>query len=171
MADNILPLQKLIVLYCLDHADFSISSAQIATLMLEKEYMPYLTLKQVLGELIDSGMIQEQIFHNRTLLSITAEGHKTLHFFEYQIHGDIRDEIQQYLIDHEFALRNELSVLSDYSRLPSGEYSVHLTAQEQEEMLLGITMTIPTKASAEAICDHWQERSQEIYQYLTEKLF
>jgi hypothetical protein len=171
MSDTLLPLQKLLVLYFLDHADFAISSAQLANFMLEKEYIPFMTLHQVISELEGSNMIASKVFHNRTLLSITAEGHKALHYFEYRIHSDMREDIRRYLVEQEYALRNDLSILADYSRLPSGAYSVSLTAREQDEILLGITMTVPSQNGAEAICDHWQERSQEIYQYLTERLF
>jgi hypothetical protein len=171
MSDTILPLQKLLVLYFLDRADFAISSAQLANFMLEKEYIPFLTLQQVISDLADANMIELNVFHNRTLLSITAEGHKTLHYFEYRIHADIREDIQQYLVKQEYALRNDLSILSDYSRLSSGAYRVNLTAKDQDELLLGITMTVPTQTGAKAICDHWQERNQEIYHFLTEKLF
>jgi hypothetical protein len=139
--------------------------------MLEKEYIPFMTLQHVLSELVDSNMIESNVFHNRTLLSITAEGHNALHYFEYRIHGDIREDIQNYLVEQEYALRNDLSVLANYSRNSSGAYTVNLTAKEQDEILLGITMTVPSKIDAETICDHWQERSQEIYQYLTERLF
>jgi hypothetical protein len=171
MSDTILPLQKLLVLYFLDQANFAISSAQLTDFMLEKEYIPYMPLRHVISDLEDSNMIESKVYHNKTLLSITAEGHKALHYFEYRIHGDIREDIRHYLVEQEYALRNDISILSEYSRLSSGSFRVNLTAKEQDELLLAITMTIPTKTEAETICEHWQERSQEIYQYLTEKLF
>ena len=68
-------------------------------------------------------------------------------------------------------MRNDVSVLSDYYKSTSGEYEAHLIAKEKGITLLDIKLSVPLPEMAAAICDNWTKKNQEIYQYLTEKLF
>ncbi len=37
--------------------------------------------------------------------------------------------------------------------------------------LVDITLSVPTEEMAASICDNWQAKNQQIYQYLTRELF
>lgn len=171
MAQDPLTLYKLIVLYMLDRVNFPMTNAQISDFILEKEYTTFLTLQQVISELIETGMISAQTIRNRTHLSITAEGKETLHFFENRIGEPIRKDIADYFREKEFDLRNEVSVLADYYKSTSGEFEARLVAKERGISLVDLTLSVPTKEMAETICDKWQKNNQVIYQYLTKMLF
>lgn len=171
MLQDPLTLYKLIVLYMLNRVSFPMTTAQISDFVLEREYTNYLTLQQVIGELMDTEMISAESIRNRTLLSITAEGRETLSFFKNRIGDSIRQEIDAYFMENEFALRNEVSVLGDYYKSTSGEFEAHLTAKERGVRLVDITLSVPTEELAAAICDNWQEKNLEIYQYLIGQLF
>lgn len=171
MIQDPLTLYKLIVLYMLDRVKFPITTAQISNYILEKEYTNFLTLQQVISELTDAGMINARTVNNRTHLHITEEGRETLHFFENRINDTIKEEINQYFHDNEFALRDEVSVLGDYYRTTSGEYEAHLIAKDRDTNLVELKLNVPTKEVAVSICDNWQKKNQEIYQYLVKQLF
>ncbi len=171
MQQELLTLHKLIVLYMLDLVSFPLTTAQISDFILEREYTNFLTLQQAINELAESGMVSAQAIRNRTHLSITEEGRKTLHFFENRIHHDIRNDIDNYFRENEFSLRNEVSVLGDYCKSPSGEYEARLIVKDREIRLAEITLSVPTEEIAESICNNWQEKNQEIYQYLVQELF
>ena len=91
--------------------------------------------------------------------------------FENRINSSIRGEIDAYLRENEFTLRNEVSVQGDYYKSTSGEYEAHLIAKDREIKLVEITLSVPSKETAAAICDSWQEKNQQIYKYLVEQLF
>ena len=74
-------------------------------------------------------------------------------------------------MENEFALQEEVSVLSDYYKATSGEYEAHLVAKERGISLVDLTMSVPSKELAASICDNWQKKNQEIYQYIIEQLF
>lgn len=171
MQQDALILYKLIVLYLLNRAAFSLSAAQVSDFLLEKEYMDFLTLRQVLGELSDAGMVSQTPVRNRTFLTITPEGQSTLHFFENRIPSDIRADVDSYLKEHSFDLRNETSVSGHYYKSSSGEFEARLAIRERDVTLLDLALSVPSLEAASAICDHWQEKSAEIYQYLTKALF
>lgn len=155
----------------LDRVTFPLTTAQISDFVLEREYTNFLTLQQVINELSDAGMISSQPIRNRTHLSITKEGQETLHYFENRISDAIKSDIKSYFRENEFALRNEVSVLGDYYKSTSGEYEAHLVAKDRGINLVDITLSVPVEEVAAAICENWQNKNQEIYQFLIQELF
>lgn len=166
-----LTLYKLIVLYMLERVDFPITKAQISDFILGKEYTNFLTLGQVIGELTDAGLVTAQSIRNRTHLAITSEGKETLKFFENQINDSIKTDIDAFFKENEIHLRNEVAILSDYYKSTSGEFEAHLVAKEKGVNLVDITISVPSEETASSICDNWQRKNQEIYQYLISQLF
>ena len=171
MLQDPLTLYKLIVLYMLNRVSFPITPAQISEFILEKEYTNFLTLQQVIGELADANMIHTQNTNNRTLLTITEEGRETLTFFENRISDTIKEEIMEFFRSREFELLDEISVQSNYYKSTSGEYEAHLIAKERGTNLMELKLSVPDKETATAICDNWQAKNQDIYQYIIEQLF
>lgn len=171
MLQDPLTLYKLIVLYMLDRVDFPLTQSQIHNFILDKEYTTFLTLQQVLSELTDTRLIHAHTVRNRTYLAITPEGRETLNFFQNRIGDSIKEEIIAYFKEHELALRNEVSVTSEYYKATSGEYEAHLSAKEKAVSLVDITLSVPSEETASAICDNWQQKNQQIYQHLIEQLF
>lgn len=171
MLQDPLTINKLIVLYMLNRVSFSMTAAQVSDFVLEKDYMNFLTLQQVISELTEAKMISPKTIRNRTQLSITEEGRSTLSFFENQISEAIKDDINSYLREKEYALRNEVSILGDYYKSTSGEYEARLVAKDRDIRLVDITLSVPSEETASAICDNWQKKNQEIYQFLVRQLF
>ena len=166
-----LTLYKLIVLYMLTRVDFPLTKAQVGDFILGKEYTNFLTLQQAIGELIDAGLVTAQSIRNRTHLTITGEGRETLRFFQNQINDSIKSDIDDFFRENEIELRNEVSILADYYKSTSGEYEAHLTAKDKNVDLVNITISVPSEETAAAICDNWQKKNQDIYQYLISQLF
>lgn len=171
MIQDPLTIYKLIILYMLDRVSFPMTKSQIGDFMLEKEYTNFLTLQKVMAELIDTHLIDAESIRNRTQLSLTDEGRETLEFFENRISDAIKRDIDNYFEEHELALRNEVSVTGDYYKSTSGEYEAHLVAKDRGITLVELTLSVPVEELAAGICDNWQNKNQEIYQYLVEQLF
>ena len=171
MIQDPLTLYKLIVLYMLNRVSFPMTTAQISDFILDREYTNFLALQQVINELTDANMISSETIRNRTHLAITGEGRDTLNFFQNRISDAIKQEINTYFRENEFSLRNEVSVLGDYYKSTSGEYETHLVAKDRGIRVVDITLSVPDEATAAAICDNWQKKNQNIYQYLIQQLF
>lgn len=169
---DVLPFYKLIILYMLSRVDFSLTKIQISDFMMEKEYTNnFFSLQQAINELIDAGLIDGQSIRNHTHLTITEKGKETLSFFGNRIDRAIKTDIDNYLRENGLKLRNEVSVLSDYRKASTGEYEAHLIAKDKGVNLVDITLSVPMEETAISICDKWQEKNQEIYQYLVSQLF
>ena len=166
-----LTLYKLIILYMLNRVDFPLTKAQIGDFILEREYTNFLTLQQAIGELIDAGFVTAKSIRNRTHLILAEDGKQTLSFFGNQISDSIKKDIDEYFRNHELEMRNEVSILADYYKSTSGEYEAHLIAKDKGINLIDLTMSVPLEETAISICDNWQKKNQEIYQYLIEQLF
>ena len=164
-------LYKLIVLYMLNRVDFPLTKAQIGDFILNREYTNFMTLQQAIGELIDAGLISARSIRNRTHLILTKEGAQTLEFFSNKINNSIKSDVDNYLVENEMELRNEVSVLADYYKATTGEYEAHLVAKDKEIPLIDITLSVPLEETAISICDNWQKKNQDIYQYLISQLF
>lgn len=155
----------------LNRVSFPLSRAQVSDFMLEKDYTDYLTLQRAIGELADAELLREEQDHNRTLLTITEDGRQTLHYFGSRIGRAIKSDVNRYLKDNEMTLRSESAVRGAYYKSTTGEYEAHLTAREGDVTLIDLRLSVPAEETAAAICDHWQEKNEVIYQYLVGELF
>ena len=171
MTQDPLTLYKLIILYMLNRVNFPLSKAQISNFILGQEYTSFLTLQQVLSDLTDENFISTKTMGNRTLLSITEDGKNTLSYFGNRINSEIKEEIEHYLKNNQLELRNEVSIQSNYYKSTSGDFEAHLIGKDKETILVDITLSVPAEEIAISICKNWNEKNQQIYQYLIEQLF
>ena len=72
-------IYKLTILYMLNKAGFPLSNTQISNFFLDQEYTDYFRVQEVLGDLVDTELIQARSTHSNTQYSITAAGKETLH--------------------------------------------------------------------------------------------
>lgn len=171
MTQDPLTLYKLILLYMLDRVDFKLTSAQISSFILEKEYTNYMTLQQVISDLLDAELIQAETLRNRTYYAITDEGQKTLSYFGKRISSAIIDDIHAFLKEKNLELKNEASITANYDKSVSGGYDAELTAKEKNVELVKIKLNVPTEEMAETLCDSWHNKNEQIYKYLMQELF
>ena len=170
MTQEPLTLYKLIILYMLDQVDFPLTTAQINEFILDQGYTNYLTLQQALSELAEAGLVNSQTTRNRTRLTNTKEGTETLQFFGNRISDAIREDIGKYFAENEIALRSEVNINADYYKSTSGEFEVRMVARDKDTLLVDLTLSVPDKEMAQQMCDNWDKKNQEIYQYLMEHL-
>lgn len=168
--DTSFKLYKLIVLYMLNKVDFPLTNAQISEFILDEGYTTYFKLQQAISELIESGFIREESTHSRTFYHLTEEGAETIHFFKNDISPAIQQDINTFLKEKQYELKNEVSVKSDYYRNSNQEYSVRCQVIEHGVPLIDLTITAPTEAEAETIANNWTKKNQEIYAMIMSNL-
>lgn len=169
--DQLALYNKILVLYLLNRVSFPLTQAQIYDFFLERNYVNFMNLQRAITELVDTGFVTAKSKHNRTYLTITAEGQETLAFFKNRIDTSLKKEIDEFLHINQFKLRNETSVLTDYGKVLSGDYEVHLTVKEKDVTVVEVTLSVPNEETAEAVCLNWKKKNQDIYQYLIGQLF
>lgn len=170
MQPETLMLYKLIVLYILDKVDFPLTNGQLTNFILEKEYTNYFHIQQAISELVDDQFITTETIRNSSLYQITDTGRETLSFFGNTISIAIREEIDAYLRDHKYTLREEVSSPADYYEAKKDEYIAHLRVIERESAIIELKLSVPTEQEANLICNNWKNKSSDIYAYVISSL-
>lgn len=170
MLSEPMTLYKLMNLYMLKQVNFPLTNAQLSGFFLDREYTTYFTLQQALNELEDAGLIHKEPSHNSTRYEITREGEETLNFFGKNISPGIVNDMDQYLRENKFRLREEVGTTADYYKATGQDYIVHCEVREGKTVLIRLDLALPDKEQAEAMCNNWKEKSQEIYSFAMKTL-
>ncbi|WP_125140791.1 DUF4364 family protein [Clostridium transplantifaecale] len=170
MLSEPMTLYKLMNLYMLKQVNFPLTNAQLSNFFLDREYTTYFTLQQALNELLEAGLIKMETLHNSTRYEITREGEETLEFFGKKISPAIVEDMDEYLKENRFRMRNEVGLVSDFYKSTNQDYIVHCEVREGKNVLVNIDVSVPDKEQAEIMCSHWKDRSQEIYAYIMKSL-
>ena len=157
-------------LYMLKQVNFPLTNAQLTDFFLEHEYTTYFTLQQALNELLESGLIRMHSNHSTTRYEITREGEETLEFFGKNISPAIIDDMDQYLQGNRFRIRNEAGVIADFYKSTNQDYIVHCEIREGKTVLLDVSLSVPDREQAEAMCSQWEKKNQDIYSYVMKTL-
>lgn len=170
MAVDSLTLYKLIILYMLNKVNFPLTNNQISSFFLTKEYTTYFTLQQAISGLLESNFISIESIRNASYYHITAEGDETLSFFGNKIPPAIIDDVDIFLIENKYELRNEVGTIADYYKSTNQDYIVHCQVKEGKTTLIELNLSVPTKEEASHMCNNWKEASQEIYAVIMKSL-
>ncbi|MCR5704903.1 MAG: DUF4364 family protein [Eubacterium sp.] len=165
-------LYKLIIMYMLNKVEFPLTNTQIAQFFLDEEYTSYFNVQKAINELIEDGFMFLNVNRNTSYYHLTSEGRESLKFFENRIPNSIIDDVDMFLVNNRYELRNEVGTVSDYYRTTNGEYIVHCQVKEGESTLIEVNIATPDRQIASKMCAAWEDkdRSQEIYQYVISKL-
>ena len=146
------------------------TNAQLTNFITDRQYTSYFNVQQVLTDLVDDGYITLEQKRNAAFYRITPDGHEALSFFYKNISRNIRDDIDMYLSEQQYTLREESSNVADYHEARKGEYVVELKVMERETTVIEIHLTVPSKDNAETICRNWRKKNADIYAYVLNSL-
>lgn len=163
-------LYKLMILYMLKQVNFPLTNSQLTDFFLAHEYTTYFTLQEALGELSEAGLVRKNSNHSTTRYEITKEGEDTLEFFGKNISPAIIDDMDNYLKENRFRIRNEAGVIADFYKSTNQDYIVHCEIREGRTALLDISLSVPDREQAESMCSMWEKKNQEIYAYVMKAL-
>ena len=165
-----LTLYKLMTLYMLNKVNFPLTNTQISGLFLDKEYASYFVFQQVISELLDSKLITSEVVRNTSYYRITDDGIETIELFTSKIPVAIIDDIDIFLIDNKYELRNQVGTLADYYKSTNQDYVVNCQIKEGQSTLIDLSISVPSEDVAENMCNNWQNMSQELYETIMKML-
>lgn len=170
MTADTVTLYKLIILYMLDRVNSAMTNAQISQFILEKGYTNYFTLQEVLNTLISDGFISKEGFHNSTHYKITNTGRETIQFFRCKISPSIISDINIFLSENKYELKESINNTSEYYKATNGDFAVHCQVKENGFPIIDLTITVPDEQQADAMCGKWKDASPDIYEYIMKHL-
>ena len=147
-----LTLYKLMTLYMLNKVNFPLTNTQISGFFLDKEYTTYFVFQQVISELLDTNLITSEVVRNTSYYKITDDGIETIDLFTSKIPVAVIDDMDIFLIDNKYELRNQVGTLSDYYKSTNQDYVVNCQIKEGQNTLIDISLSVPSEDVAETMC-------------------
>lgn len=170
MINHDLSINKLIILYILKLVDFPLTNTQLSNFIIDRGYTNYFSFQEYLHQLITNDLIRTITTSKSTSYTLTSEGITTLEFFENRISDSIRDEINDYLSQNKYDIKQEVEITSEYIPEKDGDYLVHLVAKENTKILIDLTINVFDKDYAIKICDQWKDQSHVLYKTILNNL-
>ncbi|MDU5106191.1 MULTISPECIES: DUF4364 family protein [unclassified Clostridium] len=162
---------KLLVLYVIDSLKHPITNTQLTEIILENNFINYFTLQQYISELITSDFLRYETVNEKNLIRITEKGTNTLSFFSDRISSIKKKIIDDYLLSIVDSIKKELTIHSDYTLGEDDSFIVDLQALENDNLLISLKVSVPTKKQAVSLCNRWKDNPSDIYNKIMNSLF
>ncbi len=170
MATDAAMLYKLMILYMLDKAGFSLTNSQITDFILSRGYTNYFNVQQALSDLEDTGLIETETTRNTTFYHLCQIGRDTLKSFGQRIPETIREDIDSFFSSKKYELMGENEITADYHKERWDCYVVTCEIREKDSVIAAIKLTVSDENEAITICRRWQQYHQEVYNYLMTRM-
>jgi len=162
---------KLLVLYVTDSLKHPITHTQLTEIILENNFINYFTLQQYISELIASDFLRYETVNEKNLIRITEKGTNALSFFSDRISTIKKKIIDDYLLSIIESIKKELTIHSDYTIGNDNLFIVDLQALENDNLLMSLKVSVPSKKQAVSLCNRWKDNPSEIYNKIMNSLF
>ncbi|MBD7913694.1 DUF4364 family protein [Clostridium sp. Sa3CUN1] len=162
---------KLLVLYVMDSLKHPITNTQLTEIILENNFINYFTLQQYISELISSDFLRYEKVNDKNLVHITEKGTNTLSLFSDRISTIKKKIIDDYLHSMLESIKKELTIHSDYTIGKDNSFIVDLQALENDNLLISLKVSVPTKKQATSLSNRWKDNPSDIYNKIMNSLF
>lgn len=163
-------LYKLMILYLLKKVNFPLSNPQLWTFFEQNGYTNYFTFQQTIQQLLDANLISQDEVRSIVRYELTREGEEALYYFENDISPAVRADMDAFITENKFQLRNETGIMADYYKTANYDYCVHMKVREGKSILFEMNLTVPTEEQASTLCGHFEDNAQNIYAYVMKQL-
>lgn len=153
---------KLLMLYAINLLG-PVTNEQALRFFVENDYMDYIDLQLSLAELADGGLLLMSAEPLGRTYSLSGLGKDAVRFFQREVPASRLASVDERYPQWRETFVRESRVFADYDRGPAGDMVVRLAARENGVLLFEMNISVPGKNEAKAVCDRWQERSDEIY--------
>ncbi len=170
MPNETLMLYKLIILYILDNVDYPLTNNRLTEFILERQYTNDFNVQQALAQLVEDGYVSSEFSRHTTSYQITSTGGQVLSLFLMDLNPSIRKDIDVYLKDHSYVLREEASYPADYEKTPAGDYITRLKILERNQPVFEVHLSVPDESDAIRVCNEWENNNADLYRYTVLKL-
>lgn len=154
---------KLIILYVLKKFKTSLTREQVALIIIENLQIGYFDIQLYIDDLIKDEFLSTLDYDGKSVLTLTPIGKETLDVFLNKIPIYITEMIDLYLKENREKIFKEVKVTANYQKLGESDYLVELKLQENNMVLMEISLNAPTLKLALDICTRWKENTQDLY--------
>ncbi len=170
MIEGTSKLYKLMVLYMLSKVKHHISNNKIVDFFTSGEYANYFTVQEVLNSLEEDDFITCAEKQNISLYTLTERGELAVDKFKEDIADSFRDDIDRFISENKYELKNDVSVTSEYFQNKYGEYTVICKVKEKLSTIIDLSISVPLEENAKSICANWNKKSSDVYKHIIKTL-
>ena len=118
----------------------------------------------MLTELKKAQLISNEPIRNTYYYKITKDGVETINFFVNKIPVEVIDDMDIFLVDNKYEIRNEVATTADYIHASNNqEFVVSCIFKVGNATLIEMNLSVPSEDVAEMMCNNWRNASQDIY--------
>ena len=160
---------KLMILYLLKNVSFSLNHENLSNFFLDK-YTSFISFQEILTDLVETKLIDEYKTKTSIFYKTTEDGSEALDTFIDDISDEHKKELDCYLKENKFKLKEESMISADYSDNNKGSYIIKLEINENKDETFKIEIDVPTADAAITMCENWKDKAKEIYTYIIKQL-
>ena len=160
---------KLMILYMLSKVSFSLNHESLSNFFLDK-YSSYIVFQQILGELIETKLVEEYKTKTSVFYTATNDGIEAIEVFSKDISENHKKELDEYIEVNKYKLKEESIVSANYSDGGHDNFRVTLEINENKDEVFRIEIDVPTADAAITLCESWKEKAKNIYTYIIKQL-
>ncbi len=158
-----LAMGKLKLLYIFNRYDVPLTNNEITGFIVGYDIMDYFSLQNILSTLYETKLIDIYAKDGKESFYLTDEGIEFLNLF-----GDILPDSFKELISKLFSaiekdIKRRSELFGHYFQKKDGEFVVSFHMLENNITTFNLSLNVPTKNIAEALCKKWNSNSENMF--------
>ena len=154
---------KLVILHTIKRLSKSITNLQMVDLILETTGIDYFSLQTLLIELQDKKLISLIYTGENRYYKITEAGDAMLSSLATLIPGFLLKRINTKINAIQKKLEQKTVIRADYTPISDDSFMVECKISENDQVLINLSLNVPTKEQAIHICNKWYENPSRYY--------
>ena len=163
-------IAKLMVLYLLKAVNFPLSDKQLLDFFHGKDYMEDTFFQETAAALLDANLVLRDEVRGTMRYELTREGEDALYYFGKDIPVEIVDDMDAFLKENRYQMRNETGITADYIKTDNYDFRCHMVVREGKEIIFEMNLTVPSEEQAILLCRHFEENAQAVYSGVMKQL-
>ena len=94
-------------------------------------------------------------------ITLTEEGEETIHYFKNDISPAIQEDINSFLSNKQYELKNEVAIKLTIIEIPTWNIVSAVRYWNVILALIDLTLTVPTESEAMAIAANWTQKNEK----------
>ena len=157
-------ISKLILLYVFDRMEIPVTYDTLNDMCCsQNSWLSYMTLTQILPELIHARFIVSMPSSNSEYFKITQEGRDCLNFFYTKIPSSTRKNIDAYVKKNRQVFKRKQEYFRDYKKNKDGTYTLNLKIIDPFGSKLELELNVANRAEAITAFKRWNDSASDVY--------
>ena len=132
----------------------------------QNTWLTYMTLTQILPELVDARFLVIVSSNSSNYYKITQEGRDCLNYFFMKIPSSLRSEISAYIKKNRQSFKRKQEYFRDYYKNKDGTYTVNLKIIDPTGSKLELKLNVANRAEAITVFKKWNNSASDVYSAL-----